>query len=514
MQRHDAAFISNTILAVVESQKEDQQKKFQSVVTDQPSVMTAAWKLVEEKKPWITCYGCGAHALNLLASDLQKITRVAVALEHNKKVAKFFKSHSLPKQVLKKNTKEKYGKELSMVLGCATRWSTNHFMVRRTIRIRAALQCSAVDGSLAKDFKACSTNDEKNVRQLILDDDAFFDDTRRVEKLLHPLTTAIRYCEGDNVPVSAMYRIWAHIDSQLDSKSLEKDGWDKEDIKFIMECVKARKMMNIRPVSLAAYILDPRFHGSQLSAEDWSIGSNFLADMATRRGLHRLNVIGELTDYKAKTGTLYSDPLKWEAVGTSTCTNCPARWWAAFFPGSDLGSIAQSLLSMPATAALVERCNKTYACQKTKVRNRLSADRAAKLAMVAYNLQIQRTIENPSVRSEKRAARVNIMALSTTPRSQQSADFSAIDDDDPDPDIEVQLSTSDNSDDDGDETDCERTEDENSNAEDNENDAEQEECDTASMITDNDGDIDDELTATSVSLIPGQLKLSYVWYWY
>lgn len=133
--------------------------------------------------------------------------------------------------------------------------------------------------------------------------------------------------------------------------------------------------MNIKPVTVAAYILDPRFHDQVdnpvMTAEDWSLGSNFIANMATTQGLDRLKVIGELTDYKAKTGSVYSDPLKWEAVNTATCADYPARWWAAFAPTSTLGSIAQSLLPMPDAASLVERCNETYACQKTKVRNRL-----------------------------------------------------------------------------------------------------------------------------------------------
>ena len=84
-----------------------------------------------EKKPEITCYGCAAHVLNLLASDLRKIPSVSVTLDNNRRIANFFKSRSLAKQVLKKIAKEKYGKELSVVLGCATRWSTDHFMIRK-----------------------------------------------------------------------------------------------------------------------------------------------------------------------------------------------------------------------------------------------------------------------------------------------------------------------------------------------------------------------------------------------
>ena len=73
---------------------------------------------------------------------------------------------------------------------------------------------------------------------------------------------------------------------------------------------------------------------------------------------------------------------------------------------------------MPATAAMIERCNKSYALTKTKQRNRLSSERAAKLAMCAYNLKFQRqTSESELKRSAQRIQRNNIMALPIGPTS-------------------------------------------------------------------------------------------------
>lgn len=44
--------------------------KFTAVVTDNAPVMRAAWELLEEQYPNISCFGCAAHALNLLIKDL------------------------------------------------------------------------------------------------------------------------------------------------------------------------------------------------------------------------------------------------------------------------------------------------------------------------------------------------------------------------------------------------------------------------------------------------------------
>jgi len=76
VQRHDAKYVAQTILDVINNKCSDEgvdRQKFRSVVTDQPSVMQAAWDIVSKNAPWVHCYGCAAHVLNLLASDLRKL---------------------------------------------------------------------------------------------------------------------------------------------------------------------------------------------------------------------------------------------------------------------------------------------------------------------------------------------------------------------------------------------------------------------------------------------------------
>ena len=172
--------------------------------------------------------------------------------------------------------------------------------------------------------------------------------------------------------------------------------------------------MNTRPVTLSAYALDPRFHiGSQLSLsdEEWSVASKFIVDFAEREGHRRLDVLSDLAHYRAKTGPLFGDNLNWEAAKSSACNQNPRCWWSAFAAGSHLSKVARILLSMPATSAIIERCNKAYGMQKTKARNRLSSTRASKVAMVSYNLKVQDSIATPSRRCERR--QLSILALSS-----------------------------------------------------------------------------------------------------
>jgi len=134
--------------------------------------------------------------------------------------------------------------------------------------------------------------------------------------------------------------------------------------------------------------------------------------LAEQENLQRINVLNDLAEYRSKTGLVFGDLLIWEAVNTSTCSRHPDRWWQSFVPNRQLSLIARILLSMPATAAMVERCNKAYSVQKTKSRNRLLPGRAGKLAKVSYNLQIQRRITEPTTRDAKRKERNHIMSLS------------------------------------------------------------------------------------------------------
>lgn len=391
--------------------------------------MTAAWKLIEDAKPNITCYGCGGHAVNLLASDVRKIPVINGVLQMNQNVSKFFKAHSIAKQVLQQVTKEKYGKSLNTVISCATRWSTDYFMVRRNLRIRSALLCAVVDDNLSKELKATQANQKNSEVKTNILDDTFWLNTQKVHDLLKPLSVAIRYSEGDNVPVSIMPRLWGHIETYFNKSTLLNDAWEETEVATLTESFERRKEMNTRPVTLAAYTLDPRFHDDRVSVEEWKIASNFIVDFAQHEGHSRLDIISDLADYRAKTG-LFSDPLLWEAVHSESCRKSPERWWMAFAARSSLKKIAVSLLSMPATAAIVERCNKAYANQKTKSRNRLMPERAAKLAVVSYNLAVNRKIPctvNASESQTKRAkAEVSILALFSTRAPDYKSAFTTV----------------------------------------------------------------------------------------
>jgi hypothetical protein len=420
-QRHNAEFIANTILNVVNGncelsgQSAIDKYKFRSVVTDQPSVMRAAWDIISSKAPWINCCGCAAHVLNLLAVDLCNIDIVSETLDSNRNISRFFKSHSMVKEVLVEVTKQKFQKPLGTVLGCDTRWSSEFFMVRRNLRIKSGLLSASIDDRLKKEFR--SSPEVKNA----LTSDSFWNHTAAVTYLLMPICTAIQCCEGDNACVSIMPRIWKHVESKLDKHSLQQYGFAESVSNAVDAAVQHRKSMNIQPITLASHALDPRFCGVHLSAEEWKVATDLILKMAAVEKLNRPRLLDDLMQYRSQSGPIFGDAVTWESVNTATCSRWPTSWWMSFAAGCEISKVAAILLSMPATAAIVERCNKSYATQKSKSRNRLLPGKAAKIASVSFNLKVNRSLSEPTVRQQKRCTKFNIMTLSTTSAKSNNA---------------------------------------------------------------------------------------------
>ena len=61
-----------------------------AVVTDNASSMKKAWKLLARKHPELTCYGCAAHSLNLVFSDLLQLVTLKQVKNQAKTLAKEF----------------------------------------------------------------------------------------------------------------------------------------------------------------------------------------------------------------------------------------------------------------------------------------------------------------------------------------------------------------------------------------------------------------------------------------
>jgi hypothetical protein len=262
--------------------------------------MKSAWALLNAKYPWIYCYGCAAHCLNLLAADFRKIDAVKDTLDANRSVSKLFREHQAPKAVLEEKTVSKNGKSLSCILGVPTRWSTEYYMVKRNIRLKKALMLSVLDSRCSKALAS-----KKVEKSHILDNDEFWAQSRLVAALLEPVKDAIAEV-GDTVPISIMPRLWKVLRHKVEKAAqqmLEKSIITTDDLELIMKFVTKREELCMQPVHMAASIVDPRFIGNDLSEEQTAVAESVILNVASKRQISELACLDDLADYR------YGKPL-------------------------------------------------------------------------------------------------------------------------------------------------------------------------------------------------------------
>lgn len=100
-------------------------EKFCCVVTDNASVMRAAWREIEARFPHISANGCAAHGLNLLIKDLLAVPENQKTISESSKIIKFINNHHIVQAMFESRRKEaKVTQKLSLPV--ATRWFSNY----------------------------------------------------------------------------------------------------------------------------------------------------------------------------------------------------------------------------------------------------------------------------------------------------------------------------------------------------------------------------------------------------
>ncbi len=120
-EHHTAQNLSNVIFDVIEQVGAN---KFVAIVSDNASNVTAARRIVTQKYPNIININCIAHCINLISSDIVKITQVKYLLKCCNILTKFFKNSNIAGSWLKEaiDLKEIEGGNLKTYV--ETRWTT------------------------------------------------------------------------------------------------------------------------------------------------------------------------------------------------------------------------------------------------------------------------------------------------------------------------------------------------------------------------------------------------------
>ncbi|XP_053620565.1 uncharacterized protein LOC128681048 [Plodia interpunctella] len=147
----------------------------------------------------------------------------------------------------------------------------------------------------------------------------------------------------------------------------------------------------IKPIHLAAYLLDPKTQGLILNDDEDLQAMEFIETMAQTQNI---NVMTDLANYKARDG-FWRKRFLWEKVENIT----PITWWKGLCSSKNLSKIAVRILTAPCTSAATERSFSKHGHINSKKRNRLTTERAAKLTFASYNWDLLHKY-NETVRSE------------------------------------------------------------------------------------------------------------------
>lgn len=352
--------------------------RFKAIVTDNASAMLKARSIIHEKYSFITTYGCAAHTLNLLIGDISKIKTMASIEGDTKAIIKEINNSHVLSATFRKIQVEKKGKSISLKLPCKTRWGSIIHSLKSLLDTKYALKSLAV----------CEDTEDilnKRVSNLILDETVFWVRISKLYELINPVVEYITKLESDKPTLSEVVECYKVLKNHF-SKVLPTSPLTKQEEKDFLDCLSKRQDMSLQPIHYAANILNPRYNGVHLDMNEQILGTEFIDSQVTDKygqGPESADVMAELSQYRSKEG-FYGKAYVIKTIEKVD----PITWWKGTCFGSKLGSVAVDILSMPSTSAATERSFSTYGNIHSAKRNRLSVDRAGKLAFIAHNLKL------------------------------------------------------------------------------------------------------------------------------
>src|SRR6218665_3067487 len=390
--RHTGQYIAQLLETVID---EVGVRKVMAVVTDNAANMKAAWRIINDNDKYkhIHCYGCVAHGLHLLATDICSIDSVEKLLTRAKNIVKFVKYKHLPhaafyriqqetldrgkrkatqaeKLKAKKNTKP-----LSLILPSPTRWGTNAAMLKRLLETKKPLQHLVME----EDIDAMI---EQPMKTSILDNSVFWLQIENLNAILEPVADAIKKIETDSPVLSDVPKIFFDLRQSFDGALHRAPVTSKEE-KLILKYLTSREEFCSNVLQRVANMLDPKYCGSHLSDEEVSEVYSKISDLASRtEGCDSVSSLCDLAEFRAKEGLWKSEGI-WHAAKTIP----GATWWKGLCANRSLAQVASRVLSLPASSASAERNWSTYKHVHGAKRNRLTDKRAHKLVNVASNLK-------------------------------------------------------------------------------------------------------------------------------
>ncbi|XP_050310949.1 uncharacterized protein LOC126746653 [Anthonomus grandis grandis] len=205
----------------------------------------------------------------------------------------------------------------------------------------------------------------------------------------------------------------------------------------ICSILEKRENKCLKPVHLAAYLLEPNQRGNNLTEAENLVATEFIYETARRHPKYSSEVgliMEALAQYKIRDGNLFAK----EFVISSEKSMSEHIWWAGICASSKISRLAIDILNLPSSTAASERTFSTYGFIHRQRRNRLTVERAKKLTYVAHNYNSlnedhsrrEKATEDSEEEIEKEDLGFEIIDLTELTKEKEESDDKVGDDED------------------------------------------------------------------------------------
>ncbi|XP_031327746.1 uncharacterized protein LOC116167597 [Photinus pyralis] len=377
---HTATYLEGIMLEIIEKYGSH---KFSAIVTDNAANMRKAARNIQEKYPHIVSYGCMAHTLHLMCSDILRVESVEQIIVSVKNIVKTIMSSQILRAKLEEIKKDmKLTTSLSMPV--KTRWGSHVKSMEDLVKCKFALQRLSITEDTQKVVHT--------IKPVILSED-FWVSVEGVINLLKPITQSITLLEGDSPSIHLVCKSFNAINLEFDS-NLQLLKLQETERNNILQKFSERQQYAMQPVHMAADLLNPHSVGSYLSSEQKMRAMKFINGLA--KDMMLPTAIAELGHYMGKLH-FFAENFLWEVLPTVDAIT----WWKGYCGDLSLSKLAVRILTMPCTSAATERSFSTQSLIHTNRRNRLTSKRAIKLNYIQHNSKLFSSQEPTTVQDDR-----------------------------------------------------------------------------------------------------------------
>lgn len=344
--------------------------KISVVVMDTSPAMKQAGLALGAKYPDITFLPSCAHAMSDMMTQMLALSPIANTLSVCRQITRFFGENHIARAAFARVSEQMQALEASTPLVEPDEASGPAVLLECLFSVERNRH--SFDMLLAENGALGSL--DAHVKDQILSL-GFWEELSTYTALLEPFLDMLKTFESDYPLLSTFYHrftlLWGH---------LEKYGSLATKLQQIM----SDHWQAIRhPAMYTAYLLDPRFSASNLSAEATSEVLTYLKRSVDANVFPSL--VSELTRFTARVG-MFADEAIWESA--QKCS--PIHWWKGFIGSScpNLQAVALRTLCFPATSGLPKSKRDVFERIVSMNSKFMNEEQANKAALVYFNANL------------------------------------------------------------------------------------------------------------------------------